>query len=428
VKKLWKGMTALVLCVLVLFTAIPRAQGATVYFMAVNDKLLDLKSSTMPVMVRGLLYVPYTMLSASDTGVNLGVYAMYSSVKNQVLVYSNRVQLIFDIQENQTYDLNGHNYDERAILRGSVAYLPISRVCAVFSGDISYSVNSTQYGYLVRVWNSAVVLGDEAFIDAAANMMNNALTRYQQESASAAPASSPASSAAPVTTASPAATATPAPSTSSAPASTPVVVATPSPASPSDDSSGSSGVTDDPGVSGDGAGVYLAFTQTPDGSLDGVLSALESQGTQGLFLLTLDQLTYQGDLVRKILGSGHSIGLSVQAESAQEALSELELGAQALSEAAHSRLGVVMVEGLDDKDLAEVERAGYVCWSTTTDGRSLEGSAVTRAAALIRQLTSGASAKNYLLLDDRSNGTLSGVLSALSRSDFQFRTPLATEL
>jgi hypothetical protein len=388
VKKLWKSVTALALCALVLLAAAPRAQGATVYFMAVNDKLLELKASNMPTTVGGVLYVPYTMLSANDTDVNLGVYAMYSSVKNQVLVYSSRVQLIFDIQENQTYDLAGNSYDERAILRGSMAYLPLSRVCAVFSENISYSVNSTQYGYLVRVWNSAVVLEDDAFIDAASNMMNTALTRYQQDNASSSAA--PSASVAPV-------------------------------ASPS-------AAPDDPSVSGDYASVYLAFTQTEDGSLDGVLTALNSQGRQGLFLLTLEQLTDQDDLVRQILGTGHFVGLRVQGQSAQEVLSEAELGAQVLSDAAHCRLSVVLAEDLDEKALAEVERAGYVCWRTTTDGRGLEGGASTRAATLAHQLTVGASARNYLLLDDRASGTLAGMLSALGQSDFRFRTPLPTEL
>jgi hypothetical protein len=389
-KRLWKGAMALALCALVLLAAAPRVQGATVYFMAVNDKLLELKASNMPTTVGGVLYVPYTMLSANETDVNLGVYAMYSSVKNQVLVYSNRVQLIFDIQENQTYDLNGNNYDERAILRGSTAYIPISRVCAVFSGDIGYSVNSTQYGYLVRVWNSAVVLGDEAFIDAASNMMSSALSRYQQENVSAAPSATPAASAVP----------------SAAPSAEP----------------------DNDTVSGDYAGVYLAFTQTESGSLDGVLTALNSQGCQGLFLLTLDQLTAQGDLVRKILGTGHFVGLRVQGQSAQEVLAEVQLGAEALSAAAHCRLAVVFAEGLDEKGLAEVERAGYVCWCTTTDGRELEGGAYIRATTLVRQLTAGASARNYLLLDDRASGSLAVMLSTLSRSDYRFRVPLATEL
>jgi hypothetical protein len=159
-----------------------------------------------------------------------------------------------------------------------------------------------------------------------------------------------------------------------------------------------------------------------------VLTALNSQGDTGLFFLTLEQLTDQGGLVRQILGTGHFVGLRVQGQSAQEVLSEAELGAQVLSDAAHCRLSVVLVEDLDEKGLADVERAGYVCWRTTTDGRELEGGASTRAATLAHQLTVGASAKNYLLLDDRASGTLAGMLTALGQSDFRFRTPLPTEL
>lgn len=60
-------------------------------------------------------------------------------------------------------------------------------MCDVFRGDIYYTVSRVEYGYLVRVRNSAAELGDEAFIDAAANMMRNYHDRYQKEQPSADP-------------------------------------------------------------------------------------------------------------------------------------------------------------------------------------------------------------------------------------------------
>lgn len=380
-KKLFKAAAALALCALVMLAAMPKAQGATVYFMAVNDRLLDLSASTMPATVGGVLYVPYTMLSTSTTGVNLGVYAVYSSVKNNVLVYSSRNQLIFDLQADQTYDLNGQTYEERAIVLNSTVYLPIARVCSVFS-EIDWSLSSTDYGYLVRVRSSSAVLEDSAFISAAARMMESALTRYQQEN--------------------------------------PVAAATESPAAPSPSPSAS--------VSGADASVYLAFTQTEGGLLETVLDALAAQDCRGLFFLTAEQLEQQDDLVRRLIGSGHFVGLCLTAQTGEEALEELERGRALLSAIAHCRLAVALAEGLDEDGLAQVEETGCVCWQTTTDGRDLEGTASARAGVLTQQLANGESARNYLLLDDQAGSTLAALLSLLKQADYQLQAPLATEL
>lgn len=374
-KKILRRTAAALMCLLVLFAAAPAAQGASVYFMAVNDTLLELSDANMPTTVGGVLYVPYTMLASNVTGVNLGVYATYSSVKNRVLVHSNRKQLIFDLQEDLTYDMDGRSYTERAIVRNSTVYIPIARVCDVFR-EINYSLNSTEFGYLVRIKNAAVVLGDDAFINAAANMMSSSLVRYQQEH----------------------------PDPGSVPRPTPV-----------------------PGV-GSGAGVYLAFTLTEDGTLDSVLSALAEEGGTGMFFLTGEQLLRQDDLVRELVGRGHFIGLRVLARTGQEAEQELEQMERLLALAAHCRADVVLTEELDEEGAARLEQAGYLCWRTTADGRGQEGSGYARASALMRQMTGGEEARNYLLLDDLAGDTLAAVLSYFGREDYQLRAPVAPEL
>ena len=95
---------------------------------------------------------------------------------------------------------------------------------------------------------------------------------------------------------------------------------------------------------------------------------------------------------------------------------------------AHCRLGLVLAEGLDEDETAEVERAGYVCWQTTVDGRELTGSGTSRASALMGRLVRDEGARNYLLLDEGAGETLSTVLSVLERSDLRVGTPLASVL
>ena len=384
VKKLGTGIAALVLCALVALTAAAPARGAgPVYFMAVNDQLLELSDATMPAILEGVLYVPYTMLSTNSTGVNLGVYATYSAAAGRVLVFSNRKQLIFDLQSNLTYDMNGRYYSERAILRNSTVYLPIARVCSVFQENIYYSLSRVSYGYLVRVRNGSAVLGDEAFIDAADSNMRSELRRYE----------------------------------ASSPDQEPDVSPTPTP----------------PPVSGNQAGVYLAFTlwdgaETQPATVSQLLAGLSSQNGHGLFFLTAEQLAREDDLVRRLLGSGHLVGLRVTSGSAAGALEELEQGAATLAAAAHCRLNLVLAEGLSGGEREELEQAGYVCWTTSVDGRSLTGSGASRAAALIGRMDREEMARNYLLLDNGAGETLTTVLSVLAQRGFQFRTPVASQL
>lgn len=381
-----KSALTLALCALVLLSTVQGTQGAQraqVYFMAVNDQLLELSDDTMPAMLDGILYVPYTMLSANASGVNLGVYATYSAAAGRVLVFSSRKQLVFDLQSNMTYDMNGSFYAERAILRNSTVYIPIARVCDVFRGDIYYTVSRVDYGYLVRVLNSAAELGDEAFIDAAANMMRNYLERYQQAQPDDEP--EPAVS-------------DPAPSSS-------------------------------PQADGNEAWIYLAFTLPEENiEVDQLLSALSDHGCRALFFLTPEQIIQEDDLVRRLLGSGHLVGARITSGSVSGALEELEQAETAMAAVAYCRLGPVLAEGLDGDETAQLEHSGYACWQTTVDGRGTTGSGSGMASALMRRMDWNEGARNYLLLDSGAGDGLFSMLSVLEWNDFQFGTPVASAL
>lgn len=375
-KKWGKRLAVLMLCVITLSAAVPVAHGATVYFMAVNDTFLDLNDTSMPTVVNGVLYVPYTMLSAQDTGVNLDVYASYSSAKKRVLVFSSQKQLIFDLENDQTYDMDGTPYPERAVMRNSMAYIPVARVCTVFP-EIKYSLNSTNYGYLVRIVNDSAVLSDADFIDAAANPMKNALSRYEAEHPTKEP-------------------------TPSAPVVAPSI--------------------------GSGAAVYLGFALEEINGVDSLLDALDAGESRGLFFFTPEQLEKWDDLVRRLVGEGHFVGLRTDEQETERAAAELAKGQEMLALVAHCRGSAVLAPGLDGAGQESLEQMGYVCWQTTVDGRELEGSSYLRAARIMDDMTGGEEARNYLLLDQRSGNVLSGVLTELLREDYQLRTPVAPEL
>lgn len=403
-KRLQKGFAAAVVLVLILgLTLVPApARGGTVYFMAVNDVPLELSASNMPFVSGGVLYVPYIMFTSNYTGVSLGVYAVYNSSKGRAMVYSNRKQLIFDLQENQTYDMDGNVYPEQAMRRDSMVYLPIARVCAVFSDLIRYSRCNTPYGQLVRLKNDSVVLGDEAFVAAADKTMSRSLERYLESLPSPTPSKQP-------------------PAQPSAAPSHGVSVPEPSP-TPSES----------PLPTGDGAGVYLGFTLDGDvaewtAGVEDTLAALANQGCAGVFFLTPEQLERQDDLVRRLLGVGHLVGVKISGGDAETALADWGRAEATLAVAARCRPAAALCLGLDESVLQDLRESGVVCWRSGVDGRELKGSAVNRVSALLGQLARGERAKNFLLLDGTGEG-LDGMLSGLVKAEFQLRTPVPTEL
>ena len=103
-----KKKIAAVLCALLLLSALPfalpRAEAAPdpVYFMSVNDTVMDLNDATMPFFVNGVLYVPYTMFDPDAAGSALGIFSSYSRSKAAVLIYGWGGTLLFDLQENSS--------------------------------------------------------------------------------------------------------------------------------------------------------------------------------------------------------------------------------------------------------------------------------------------------------------------------------------
>ena len=373
-KKALCGVLTLALCLVLALGLAGRAEGADIYFMSVNDTMLEFKASTMPVRADGVLYIPYSMLSPTLSGINLGVGAMYSRAQNQAVVYSNENLLVFDIDGNITYDSDGKEYAERAIVRNAMVYLPIARICALFP-ELKYSATETEYGTLVRVKNSSVVLSDEAFIAAVSDNMELHRARYEQELA----------------------------------------------AQPTEPSS-----TPSSGDVGYGASVYPAFDVGGEGVPEALLAALEQRECRGLFFFDGAALADWDDLVRQLVGRGHLIGLKLSAATADEAREELERGAGLLRLTARCRATAVLAEGLSAADRQALEAEGWICWVTTADGRGLTGSATARANRILQQLEGGADAHNHLLLGTETGAALSTVLSAIRGAGYLLRAPVST--
>lgn len=318
-RKRRRAVPLLLAVVLVLSLSSVPASAATLYFTAVNNSVAPLTSDTMPFWSGGTLYVPYSIFDASlnKIGVGLGLYTSYNRDSRTVTIFNLRQMLIFDLNSGTCRDdVTGTTYISRAIMRGGRPYLALSTVCSHFGLEYSYNqLPDIPQGYLVRIKSSDTVMSDADFIDAAKNVINNRLREYTQSL-------NPAESTDPGTN----------PSTPSIPGGN-------TPAGKDD------------------TAAYLAFRCETGEGLTGILDTLRESECCAVFFLT-PQLLEEGDLVRRILGGGHSVGILADGG---ETAPLLEQGSLALERAACARTTLTYAPGQQES----LEEEGWVCWQET---------------------------------------------------------------
>ena len=301
-----------------------------VNLMAVNDTVLtDVTPDNMPRTVGGVLYVPYTMLSYLDTNINLGVKAIYSSVKRTVLVTDETRGVLFDTRANTAEDLSGNPVTARAMVRNNMVFLPIDWLCEYF-GAISCTRVRTRYGTLIRLTSSAAILSDQSFVSAADNLLADSLNHYL-EAGGAGEGMDPAPS-------------------------------------------GSSAASQPPS----GGELYLACRWGSDGAQCAQLA--EGRGLRALFLFTPAQLREQDDLVRRLAGAGHTVGLALDGDSAGACLAQAQEGRGLLAAIARCPALVAAAPNLDGDGREALVQAGFAVWSPTVRGADYPtGAALARA-------------------------------------------------
>ena len=368
-----KGLLALALCaVLALGVAIPAfGSSGTVYLMAVNERVLDVTAENMPIIMGGVLYVPYTMLSVRDTGLNLGVSTQYSTSRRTVLVSDGQYGIVFDLQTNTAQDLQGNPVPARAMVRNSMAFLPIDYLCAYF-GAISCSRVYSKYGTVIRVTNGAMVLRDLDFVSAADNILADSLRGYY-------------------------ASITPPDTTAPAPAVLPSTA---------------------PPVQ---AEVLLAL-RWGEQAVE-LARILENRDERVLFLFTVGELREQDDAARRLIAAGHTVGLVLTGEDAETCAAQLEEGRRLLAEIARYYALVVSADALDDGGREALRQEGCAVWSPEfreEDYRS--------GAALVEALDPRLA--NAVELDCGAGSTafLRALLAAMDRESCTLRQPTASLL
>ena len=359
----------------------PPAAAAEVCFTAVNDNVLPLTADTMPIWYKSLIYVPYTVFDSGSTGVDLGLSSTYDPSTATVSVYNLRQILAFDLNAGTCRDLATDTYyDVRAVMRNGRPYVPLNTVCTFFG--LSRSYNSIRQGYLLRIKNEAVVLSDSKFIEAAENLLNMRLREYNRSL-------------------------NPGSDTPSTPGTDPAV--------------------EEPVTASD-VSVYLAFRCTDGDSLADLLDALDAKAAYAVFFLTPQVLEEHGDLVRRMLGEGHSVGLLALGDTADQTRRLLERGSELLAGTAHSRTTLAMVP---DEQRAALSAQGWVYWQQSLSlSPTLSSGVNTFSANTLRRLDRLDRQTVYLTMDADPGAVrvLPTLLRQMKNNHYLIRIPMETRL
>ena len=387
-----RSLTA-ALCVLALVLGLPgpALAAGNFFFSACNDSLVSLSDDTMPTWSGGVLYAPSSLFDGSNnTRVSFDISFSYNRSSGQATLFNTRQFLTFDLDNNTCYNaLTGEYLNGRAILRNGRVYLPVALVCSFFG--LSYSVISMEEGSMLRIKNSAVGLSDSRFVEAASNLIARYIREYNQANQSA-------------------------PTPGVRPPTSDTGQTDPEPP-----------IEEEPDTAEDSVPVYLGFRCDQEEGLEDILDTLDGDNRAAVFFFPADGLERQDDLLYRILGSGHSVGLLAQGDTLSATRRLLEEGNQVLERVGYTRTTLALVPESQRRSL---EGEGWICWNETVSAIPQQGvGANTHANAVIRSIPAR-SQRAYLTLDAGSESArvLPTLLQRLESRSYAVSVPLETRL
>ena len=349
-----KRFAATVLAVAMLLSLSPAAVAEdSVYFTAVDERVLDLNDSTMPFWFGGYLYVAATVFRESGVGYS------YNIVNQTLVLYDSSRSLVYDVSTGSGTDGQGEVYDHVCVTRGGVTFVAASPVASYFGR--TYSNTRVNHGYLIRVRSSSAVLPDSMFTETAAYQMETKYQQYQKNTNA---------------------------------------VQTP------DQDPGESETTE-PAENSPGKSIYLCFLAEDAEMVSEWLDAMENRSGHAAFYFTEEALSRCGDQLRRLAASGCAIGLV--ASSGDHPAEQLDRMNRILFAAAGVKTRLVYAAGAD---IPALQSAGY-CPLTPRIDRSRYGLTTSGgAASLLKQIRSRRSAVSVWLGSSVTAGALRTFLSS----------------
>ena len=325
-KKRW---AAGLLCLLLLFQlGAPVRAAGSVYFVAAEESVLPLTDATMPFWSGGYLYV------AASAFTNLGISVINNTAKGMTVLEKDRRALLFEWKKGSAQDSSGSIYTPGTIQSGGVTFVPASMVASFFG--LQYSVTEVANGHLVWLRSPDFGMSAREFANAATYNMED---RYNTYTAAKSPQTTEPE--------------TPEPETPEAPTV--------------------------------GARIHLCIeaTQTAGNLLD----ALDRAKGWATFYCTPDYLEANGALLRRMIASGHTVGILADGSAGESPEEQLLRGNDALYRATFTKTRLVYLRNPEEGAVQTLEQAGWRCLSPSLDrsGYRLEGSS--NAASLLNRIT-----------------------------------------
>jgi len=319
--------------------ALSASAAGDVYFTAIGDSLLPLKDETMPFVRSEKYYLPYTVFSDNALGISY-----VRDVSRYTLTLSDDTKSItFDSLRGYAYD-EENRYEAKLAGASGTIFVPIEFVCEYFGLD--FQVLDTKPVSILRVADSDSKSAADFRGGVSASLAQKYLDYRMGTTTSPSPSTPPTSG--------PGVTPTP----------------TPTPTPPPEP------VT-----------VCITFDDGPNKYTEQILDTLDDYNMHAAFFLTgslIDDPARQ-DTVRRIAGSGHTVGVHSYSHvpeemyTSPEALTaELERTNEALRRVTGERTRLFRFPyGSNYKDITAEMRdavidAGYRYWDWTIDAKDYE--------------------------------------------------------
>ncbi len=360
-------------CVLLVLLLLPGAAAAEdkPIFISVNDELLTYDLVNSVISSDGVYYVPCTVFSNYGLGIS---YSFFTSASTAYL-YSGDKQLFFDLNSGDTFDGDDNHYSVSAIWHNGMVLVPLN-LMQYFFGGFQYSVSTNEYGSILRISTDTAILSDVELLRAAKNTMRSYYLASLLPQTSVPGPITPSPT--PIESTTPVSVPTDAPHTSPVPTTTPEPE--PSPTAPAQEQ----GRDEQTGPVHAGERFCLGLVGLP---ADRVLSVLNQTGIKTCFFLTGEEIRQNPDMVRRIGGEGHGIGIFC---AGSDIRGDWETGAELLFEAARVRtLLVAAPASLAEECRTIAEAEGLVYCGSTLDMAEPETAALLQSPAAMVERANG---------------------------------------
>ena len=362
-KKIAAAAVALCLALALLSPGVTAA--GPVYFWGVNDTLVPLSDQTVPRYYGGNIYMPYTIFTVADTGIN--VFCAAANDLSSILLYNSEKRLKFDVSSATIYDQDNVQYNYSAKTVNGTVYLPAEFVCSFFG--LTLTIIQAEPASVVRIKSASAVYNDATFVGINKDEIQSSYYSYFGIESSGDPDSS-----------------------SSAPSDT--------------DTQTYEQVT-----------VYLTFSELNAGQLDLLLDILDTSDFKCGIFVAADEIADNAELLRRAVGSGHMIGLRLETGTYDEYRKASDL----LFEAVKIRTLFVSAGGdVIQESTATAESKGLIFWNTASSWDETEELVLTDITIEIGTLQRGTENLSFTCSEAVLTVT-PALLSYLSEKKFDVR-------